>query len=594
MKHIITLLCFVSALSVCQAQISVRVKDSPRGREVDIQAKGKQGNDKSGDKSNDKPVTTPSTSGSAPATPPTDTSGRPAGTSSFDAAYNGPAKVQLKSFWRQLDKLRAGDATPSTLNNAERMLGEVKKNDPSYNVAALEAEVAGYRQKANSEAEASKNAADKKNAEEQYFKDAWMKMVGIYSSGSTIEPGVTGKTYLDRVKEFNIEEYKEKRKTMGANAGNLPAKIDEMLADYDEYLKRTDRLKWNVTEVMTKSRSMPNPQDKIAALTEARYECEAVLIMSPGNATFKQKLDEVNKLLGNAGAEASKNYTSDFHKENVGKIVWSTKPLVIGKEKEMTAFIKKEFKTGDAIFGTAYLSNPAKQIMNGNDHLPVRIRVDNGTAIWGGDLSYIILPLAAQEKAVIQFALVPDQDWFNKEYAPYISRENWTYSYLLDELAGSGDISHTITCELMFPTNVQDDIKGGLTLDLGGGSEAIKALSTKLHDQLMASRTLPKAGMTNAGLQQQMLNAANNLGWKDHFEKVIITSSAWAVKKNELTGAILYRYVNAVCTTKSYDGKCYYQEFSFSQDYTGGGNYSSTVKFNGYGSKREIGCDKIK
>ena len=37
--------------------------------------------------------------------------------------------------------------------------------------------------------------------------------------------------------------------------------------------------------------------------------------------------------MGNANAEAAKNYTSDFHKEHVGQIVWSTKPLIIGKEK---------------------------------------------------------------------------------------------------------------------------------------------------------------------------------------------------------------------------------------------------------------------
>jgi hypothetical protein len=316
--------------------------------------------------------------------------------------------------------------------------------------------------------------------------------------------------------------------------------------------------------------------------------------MSPNNTAFKQKLEEVNKLLGSADGEASKFYTSEFHKQNLGRIVWSNKPLVISKEKDMTANIKTEFKTGESIFGTMYLGNNLKQLMNGNTMMRVVIRIDGGTAVWGGDLSYFIVPLTVQDKSYLQFALLPDEQWFKDNYAPYVKEENWTYSYFMDDLAKSGDVSHTLTCELKFPTNIQNDIKSSLSLDLGNGSASVKALSTKLHDQLMASRTLPKAGMSNAALEQQMVNVANNLGWNDKFSKAIITSSSWNTAKNDLTGAILYRWVGAVCTIKGTDGKCYYQEFSFRQDYSGGGNYSSTVKFNSYGGKKEIGCDKVK
>lgn len=595
MKHIITFLCFVFALTISRAQISIRAKDTPKGKDVDVSIRTNPGSSKGSTDKGTSTKTTPTGNNGQPA-PATDTASKPSGASPFDESYAGPAKVSLKAFWRQLEKLRSGEYTLSNINNAERMLNEVKQKDPSYNIADLQAEVAGYRQKANNDAASQKAAAGKAEAETMYFKDAWMKMVNIYSKGIDMGSGGSGKTYLDRVKAFNLEEYKEKRKAAGEqpSPNSYPNLIDAMLADYDNYIKRSDRLKWNVTEVMVKSRNEPNPQEKIALLNEAKYECEAVLIMSPDNAAFKQKLDEVNKLLGNAGAEAAKYYTSDFHKENVGKIVWSSKPLVIGKEKEMSAVIKNKFVTGEPIFGTAYLGNPAKQLMNGNERLRVIIKVDNGTAVWGGDLSYFILPLSSQDKSYIQFALLPDEDWFSKNYAPYVAKENWTYSYFMDQLVQAGDISHEITFSMEFPTNIQGDIDGSLSLDLSGGSTAIKALSTKLHDQLMASRTLPKAGMSNAALEQQMLAAANGLGWKDKFLKTVITSSSWAISKNELTGAILYRYVNAVCTLKDYEGKCYYQEFSFRQDYTGGGNYSGTVKYNSYGSKREIGCDKIK
>ncbi len=168
-------------------------------------------------------------------------------------------------------------------------------------------------------------------------------------------------------------------------------------------------------------------------------------------------------------------------------------------------------------------------------------------------------------------------------------------SYLMDELARSGDVSHEITCELIFPTSKINDIKSKFSLDLGGGSTAIKTLATKLHNELMASRQLPKAGMSNPALEKQMLSVMEKLpGWNEKFNKAIITSSAWSVKKNELTGAILYRFISVVGTCKNADGTCFTQEFTFRQDYVGGGNYEGTAKYNSYGGKREIGCDKVK
>jgi hypothetical protein len=512
-----------------------------------------------------------------------------------DPGYTGPAKMPLKNFWTHIEKLKAGTGTSSSLSNAERMLQQVKEKDPSYNVAPLEAEVKIWKDKAAKE-DGDKNAAKAKEAEEKnYFKNFWSKMIGVYSTGHDIEPGVTGKVYYDRVIALNLEEYKEKRKALGEiDPKSYAGLADEKLADYNNYLKRSDRLRWNVTELMTKSKNMANPKEKMKLLEAVKYECEAVLILSPNHPDFTQKLADVKKLLGNADAEAAKFYTSDFHKEHVNQIVWSNQPLVIGKEKEMAASIKNTFKSGEAIFGTVYLSNNAKQLMEGNDQLHIIIKIDGGTAVWGGDLSNYILPLSLQDKSYVQFALLPDAKWMAANYAPYVTRENWTYSYFFDDLAKSGDISHTISFEMDFPTSIVKNIKSSVTLDLNAGSADIKAQSAKLHDQLMASRQLPKAGMNNASIEQQMVAAANNEGWNDKFLKAIITSSSWNIEKNSLTGVILYRYLGAVCTIKSPDGKCYYQEFTFRQDYSGNGNYDSKIKFNSYGGKKEIGCDKLK
>jgi len=518
-----------------------------------------------------------------------------------DASYAGPAKTQVKSFWGKIEMMKQGKSVNSYLIGAANLLKTVKEKDPSYNTSAMEADLKIFQDMvAKQETELQKQNAEKKAAgvkgeeERNYFVDFWQKIIGVYSSGNNIEPGITGQAYYDRVKALNLAEYFERKATnTGAEGKSFIAKIDQVLADYDKYLIRSDRLKWNVIQPMTDSRGASNPQKKMALLEHAKYECEAVLILSPNNESFKKKLQEINKLLGNAEGEASRFFTSDFHKQNLNKIIWSSKPLVIGKESEMSSFIKTEFKTGEYIYGTVYLGVNVNEAMNGNTNLRVRIKVDGGTAIWGGDLSYFELPLNAQNNSYIQFALLPDAQWLKDNYAPYIAEENWTISYFLDELVRGGDVSHAITCELIFPTNKIGNIKSELSLDLNDGITEIKAMSAKLHNELMASRTLPKAGMKNTTMEQQMVAALNNLGWKEHFTKVIINSPDWTIKKNEL-GVILYRIVSAVGIFKDHNGKCMYQEFTFRQDYAGNGKFDNTIKYNSYGSKREIGCDKVK
>ncbi|MBL7700842.1 MAG: hypothetical protein JNM14_01210 [Ferruginibacter sp.] len=510
-----------------------------------------------------------------------------------DPGYTGPAKVYVKSFWSQIEKLKAGTATASTISNAERAIKNTKEADKSYNTSDMEAAIKPYRENADKEQSEKKASAAKGDEERNYYKDIWMKMIQVYSKGDHIE--ASGKSYYDKVQALDINGYKERKKTAGGEAAKFIELIEEMLADYDNYLTRSERMKWIVVKLITDSRNASNPQEKMDLLEQVKYDCEAVLILSPGNTAFKQKLDDVNKLMGSAVSEAAKFFTSDFHKQHLNSIVWSTKPLVIGKENEMSSSIKTAFKTGDYIYGTAYLGVNAKDAMGSNTNLRVRISIDGGTAIWGGDLSYIEVPVAVQNKSYIQFALLPDAQWLKDNYAPYLAEENWTISYFMDELARSGDISHEITCELIFPGSKIDDFESKFSYDLGGGSGAVKTLATKLHSELMDSRQLPKAGMSNPALESQMLAVMQKLpGWSEKFNKAIITSSNWTIKKNDLTGVILYRYISVTGTCKNVDGICFTQEFTFRQDYTGGGNYESAPKYNSYGGKREIGCDKIK
>ena len=157
--------------NIGNAQINVRVKNSGNSKEVDIKTGSKpsssKGNESTGTGTAPKKTTTETT----PVQPTKDTSAVPVPSGKPDETYSGPAKVQLRAFWRSLEKLRGGSKTPSDLSNAERMLKQVKENDPSYNVSALETEVTAYRDNANKEAKALSDATGKENEEKNYFKE---------------------------------------------------------------------------------------------------------------------------------------------------------------------------------------------------------------------------------------------------------------------------------------------------------------------------------------------------------------------------------------------------------------------------------------
>lgn len=511
-----------------------------------------------------------------------------------DDTYAGPAKIYVKSFWSQVQKLKEGKGTTSSVTNLERAMASVKEKDAAYNTAAMEAETKKWKDEQTAKQNAANAASNQADEERTYFKNVWSRLVDVHSWGIEISGIVTGTAFYDKIKAVNLEEFKQRKSALNGRKSSYADDADKILADYEDFVKRSDMVKWVIDDMISHAKSAKIPAERTKLFTEARMQCMGLLLILPDHALVKQKLGDINKLSGEAEAATAKFITSDFHKEHLNQIVWSTKPLVIGQEKGMSSFIKTEFKSGETIFGTAYLARSLKDAQGGQEKLHVIIKVDNGTAVWGGDLSYFIVPASTQDKSYVQFALIPDEAWMKDHYASYIAQENWTLSYLMDNLSQAGDVHHDITCDLDFAGFGAERIESKLAFDMSGGSAALKKMASDMHQTLMATRKLPKAGMSNPAIEQQMLTVMNKLGWEQQFKKVVITSSEWTVVKNDLTGAILYRFLGAVGAGPDPDGKCYYQEFTFKQDYTGAGKFESTIRFNSYGGKRELGCDKIK
>ncbi|MEO7983217.1 MAG: hypothetical protein ABI688_03945 [Bacteroidota bacterium] len=134
MKKIIFLSFLLLSLCIAQAQVSLRVKDSPRSKEIEITTKGRPGTGKGNAGTQDKPPV------NDVKTTAVDTAARPF-VSRQDDNYNGKAKTYVTTFWRQVEALKSGNGNSTTIQNMERALGTVKEKDPSYNTGNMEAEL---------------------------------------------------------------------------------------------------------------------------------------------------------------------------------------------------------------------------------------------------------------------------------------------------------------------------------------------------------------------------------------------------------------------------------------------------------------------
>lgn len=122
-------------------------------------------------------------------------------------------------------------------------------------------------------------------------------------------------------------------------------------------------------------------------------------------------------------------------------------------------------------------------------------------------------------------------------------------------------------------------------------------------DKKIASTTRSKRAMVNAGYEKTMMaylqsNFKREFGyqyedyWKDAtISNLIITSADWTIIKNDY-GLILSRTLDCEVVIKN-KGRCYTRSYVFAQDYSGGGNYSTTLYYNGNASfTRQIKCEK--
>ena len=265
-------------------------------------------------------------------------------------------------------------------------------------------------------------------------------------------------------------------------------------------------------------------------------------------------------------------YTSDFHKQNAGKIIFSSSPIEIGKEKQSD--LSDKFSTGENIWGIIYLNNTFKNLTESNKFEVIQnISVDGRET---AHYSFRMLPQKIEQSYLKTEIIVPPDKALTKGVKTYMKG-----------LAGLDSGEHHIAVTMRIHNDTV--ASGEFILDCSSGGDYINELNNDYETKAMSSITIPQPAMRDYILESEMLKSVGDMDGTPL--KVIITDIDWTYIKNQ-EGEIVLRTINSAVIFKKPEGRFTMVFISFKQDKEGEG-YGKTHKY-AVGNSYDILCEKVK
>lgn len=298
------------------------------------------------------------------------------------------------------------------------------------------------------------------------------------------------------------------------------------------------------------------------------------LIENQTSATGNEYLPAADEVYDKAYAALRTTiFTSDFHANNAGKIIFSRSPIVTGQEKE--EFLTGSFKAGDDIYLSAYLLRKLQDLGS----ISILMFLDGKTnSAAGVELNVANATDAA--KSCYAYALVPSEaNSANKTVLADFS----------EALANSMPGEHKVLVQLQSSLNIL--ASGEFTIDLKSGKDYYRERAEKIKAIQLEAVRMEKPAMVNPALEQAMMKITSEQFPDLTPLRVSIADKTWTIVRHELTGVILYRTIGAEVAVKTASGECkvYYQ--GFKQEYNGSG-YGSTEHYS-VGGNYAIKCENV-
>lgn len=298
------------------------------------------------------------------------------------------------------------------------------------------------------------------------------------------------------------------------------------------------------------------------------------LIENQTSATGQLYADAAEEVYNKAYNALKTNiFTSDFHANNAGKIVFSKSPITVRQE-QLDA-LTGSFKAGDDIYLSAYLLRKLENLGS----ISILMFLDGKTNSDAG-VELNVANATDAVKSCYAYALVPSEA---------NSANKTVLADFAEALANCLPGEHKVLVQLQSSMNIL--ASGEFTIDLKSGKDYYRERAEKIRSIQLDAVRLEKPAMSNPALEQSMMKITG-----DQFPdmtplRVSIADKNWTVVRHEITGEILYRTIGAEVAVKTASGKCKVFYLGFKQDYNGSA-YGPTEHYS-VGGSYDIRCENV-
>ncbi len=297
--------------------------------------------------------------------------------------------------------------------------------------------------------------------------------------------------------------------------------------------------------------------------------------------------------------------------QNAGEIIFSSSPIDPLQPAEM----KTGFKAGDPIYAVAYLPSTVQEIYKAKAEAKLEVEVfiyelkpplysyqepSEEQLTFG---SMWVSGNALKNKFLV-IDLVPLPDNTNAYGTPEITYKEFgkkfdgpvNYAENLAKLtSGDHELKILVRCYYNDAASGKLKISGN---DFSVYNKSSEELNLAAQNAGAKNAMFPQAKMKDAATESRMIAALKNSndwksGWLNATEvlKIAIVDADWYIRRSEITGAILHRYIRAAIAFKTKEGTCAYFQATFQEDYVSG--KFQPLKYDGAGDRNPINCENL-
>lgn len=468
---------------------------------------------------------------------------------------------------------------------------EIKTKCPGVEYTSYETELNDLEMQAKATRESNAASATQTEDAETQMKNASRSVDFIFDLRSPYKGMYASKDaaqqFLDKCKEVNYDARKSEIEKLADANPDFRRQGSEMNSYYKRYTAElpqkladvvpgffTEEINRNIEEAYAqKGKGKSNLGKAVEAAEAALFLCDGLLLFEPNNSGIQQLRKDAKTIVDETGgAFSSAIFTSDFHKRNAGRIVFSKAKLNVSQVDESKVI--GAFTSADWIYGTVYLKGTFREVTKEDWNVYLKIEVDGNQKV---DRKFSI-STEKRDATFLNIELAPDPSTAETQGAE-------TYAKAFGELSPR---RHRIKVKL--DGGYTTLAEGEFELDCTGGVDRFTKISEQLRSKRLSSVRMPEPAMKNPALEKEMLAASDHP--EDKPLRVVITGSEWTVHRHPISGAIEFRTINAALATKRQsDGTCRIFFVSFKQNYNGR-SYGKTEHY-GVGDNAEIPCENV-